>query len=124
MALSGPDRRLRAWFADPRCSCPVDGVRRGGKRAQPFQARVRPRFEQAAEVLTDLTQLEQVRRRTAMEVYRSVPDRVRRTFTLDERRSMFLLMPDYRRRFTEAQGGTQILGKAEACGGGAVRARA
>ena len=83
-----------------------------------LNARVRPRLEQAAGVLTGLSQLEQVRRRTAMEVFRSF-ERVWRTLTWDELRSMVTAG-----QRPPAQRGKQMLGKAEACGDGAVRARA
>ena len=62
-------------------------------------ARVRSRHELAAGVLTDLSRLEQVRRRTAMEVCDWFT-RSWRTLTQDELRSMVVLMPEYTGRAT------------------------
>ena len=77
---------------------------------------------QSARVLTDLSQLEQVRRLTAMEVFRSF-ERVWRMLTRDELCPMVMLMPDDTERATASPGRKTNTRQAEAGGVGAVRAR-
>ena len=61
--------------------------------------------DRPARVLTDLAHLEQVRRRTAMEVMRWFVDLARGfTLTSEERYSVVRLMPDYRRKTTASPG--------------------